>query len=79
MPRVTALLDQEGLIRTESGNRDAEPPDLIRDPLTLPAALALRLRNPARGDKGFVLALGTPPSAARAARIRFPSKFATVR
>ncbi len=58
MPRVAALLDQEGLIRPESGDRDAEPPDLTRDPLTFPAARALRLQNLARGDEGFVLAMG---------------------
>jgi alpha-D-ribose 1-methylphosphonate 5-triphosphate synthase subunit PhnI len=58
MPRVTALLDQEGLIRPESGDRDAEPPDLTRDPLSFPAARPLRLQNLARGDEGFVLALG---------------------
>ena len=58
MPRVAALLDQEGLIRRESGESDAEPPDLTRDPLTFPAVRALRLQNLARGDEGFVLAMG---------------------
>lgn len=58
MPRVTELLDQEGLIRREQGDRDAEPPDLTREPLTFPAERALRLQNLARGDEGFVLAMG---------------------
>lgn len=58
MPRVTELLDQEGLIRREQGDRDAEPPDLTREPLTFPAPRALRLQNLARGDEGFVLAMG---------------------
>lgn len=58
MPRVTKLLDQEGLIRREQGDRDAEPPDLTREPLTFPAPRALRLQNLARGDEGFVLAMG---------------------
>lgn len=58
MPRVTELLDQGGLIRREQGDRDAEPPDLTREPLTFPAPRALRLQNLARGDEGFVLAIG---------------------
>jgi alpha-D-ribose 1-methylphosphonate 5-triphosphate synthase subunit PhnI len=59
MPRVTELLDQEGLIERELAALDEpEPTDLTRDPLAFPASRALRLQNLARGDEGFLLALG---------------------
>jgi alpha-D-ribose 1-methylphosphonate 5-triphosphate synthase subunit PhnI len=59
MPRVTDLLDQEGLIEKEiAPEGDPEPSDLTRDPLSFPASRALRLQNLARGDEGFLLALG---------------------
>jgi len=57
MPRVSALLDDEGLIEPHASD-DAEPGDLTRDPLTFPADRALRLQNLARGDEGYLLALG---------------------
>jgi len=59
MPRVTDLLGQEGLI--EPGlppSDDPEPFDLTREPLELPAGRAARLQNLARGDEGFLLAMG---------------------
>jgi alpha-D-ribose 1-methylphosphonate 5-triphosphate synthase subunit PhnI len=59
MPRVVDLLDSEGLI--EPGfppDGDPEPRDLTREPLEFPADRALRLQNLARGDEGFLLALG---------------------
>jgi len=59
MPRVTELLDHEGLIEKElPPTGDPEPGDITRDPLTFPADRALRLQNLARGDEGFLLALG---------------------
>jgi alpha-D-ribose 1-methylphosphonate 5-triphosphate synthase subunit PhnI len=58
VPRVTELLDQEGLIENEFALDDPEPADLTRDPLAFPASRALRLQNLARGDEGFLLALG---------------------
>jgi alpha-D-ribose 1-methylphosphonate 5-triphosphate synthase subunit PhnI len=57
MPRVSTMLGAEGLI--EPNPADAgEPGDLTRDPLTFPADRALRLQNLARGDEGYLLALG---------------------
>ena len=59
MPRVIDLLDREGLIESESP--DAGPrqvADLTREPLEFPAARDARLQNLARGDEGFLLALG---------------------
>jgi len=57
--RVVDLLDDEGLIERESSDDAADPvPDLTRHPLAFPAPRASRLQNLARGDEGFVLALG---------------------
>ncbi|AXL49080.1 carbon-phosphorus lyase complex subunit PhnI [Paraburkholderia caffeinilytica] len=59
MPRVVALLDKEGLIEQERPTPDApEPGDLSREPLAFPASRATRLQNLARGDEGFLLAMG---------------------
>ncbi len=59
MPRVTDLLDKEGLIEQElPPPGDPEPPDLTREPLSFPAGRAARLQNLARADEGFLLALG---------------------
>jgi alpha-D-ribose 1-methylphosphonate 5-triphosphate synthase subunit PhnI len=56
-PRVTGLLAQEGLMAAEAAS-DAEPGDLTRDPLEIPAERPLRLQALARGDEGFLLGLG---------------------
>lgn len=59
MPRVVSLLDKEGLIEQETPTPDApEPGDLSREPLAFPADRAIRLQNLARGDEGFLLAMG---------------------
>lgn len=59
MPRVTDLLLAEGLIEP-APQADPETPvgDLTREPLTFPADRDVRLQNLARGDEGFLLALG---------------------
>jgi alpha-D-ribose 1-methylphosphonate 5-triphosphate synthase subunit PhnI len=57
MPRVADILAAEGLIQPEKPG-EADPPDLTREPLAFPAARPLRLQNLARGDEGFLLALG---------------------
>jgi alpha-D-ribose 1-methylphosphonate 5-triphosphate synthase subunit PhnI len=59
MPRVTDLLRGDGLIEA-SPQADQNRPagDLTRDPLEFPAERDLRLQNLARGDEGFLLALG---------------------
>ncbi len=59
MPHVTALLDGEGLIE-QNPPEDADAPvgDLTREPLAFPADRDLRLQALARGDEGFLLALG---------------------
>ncbi|SFV06786.1 alpha-D-ribose 1-methylphosphonate 5-triphosphate synthase subunit PhnI [Methylobacterium sp. 174MFSha1.1] len=57
-PRVTDLLRQDGLIEPSAPDDGTPPGDLTREPLDFPAERALRLQALARGDEGFVLALG---------------------
>lgn len=56
-PRVLGLLAKEGLIKNESDDT-ASVADITRDPLEYPANRAQRLQALARGDEGFLLALG---------------------
>ena len=57
MPRVTDLLGAESLIECDpSGNET--PGDLTMEPLDYPAPRDVRLQGLARGDEGFLLALG---------------------
>jgi alpha-D-ribose 1-methylphosphonate 5-triphosphate synthase subunit PhnI len=59
LPRVTDLLAADGLIEpSPAAEPGAATGDLTREPLTLPAERDLRLQNLARGDEGFLLALG---------------------
>lgn len=59
MPRVVSLLNKEGLIEQDTPTPDAaEPGDVTREPLAFPASRATRLQNLARGDEGFLLAMG---------------------
>jgi alpha-D-ribose 1-methylphosphonate 5-triphosphate synthase subunit PhnI len=59
MPRVLDFLNAEGLIETEMPpHGDPAPSDLTREPLQFPAEREARLQNLARGDEGFLLALG---------------------
>jgi alpha-D-ribose 1-methylphosphonate 5-triphosphate synthase subunit PhnI len=56
---VVDLLNDEGLIETHRpAAGDPEPPDLTRTPIAFPAPRAARLQNLARGDEGFLLAMG---------------------
>ena len=57
MPGVMGLLGGEGLIEPDAGG-DAPPGDLTREPLSFPADRPMRLQALARGDEGFLLALG---------------------
>ena len=58
MPRVTDLLAGDDLIEPLTPGDDQPVGDLTREPLTFPAGRDLRLQNLARGDEGFLLALG---------------------
>src|SRR5271167_3312976 len=57
MPRVPDILGREGLLEPD-GPIDADPGDLTREPLSFPAERDVRLQALARGDEGFVLAMG---------------------
>jgi alpha-D-ribose 1-methylphosphonate 5-triphosphate synthase subunit PhnI len=59
VPPVLDLLDREGLIERQAPPAgDPAPGDLTREPLRFPAERAVRLQNLARGDEGFLLAMG---------------------
>jgi len=59
MPRVTDLLARDDLIeQSPTAGPDEQVGDLTQDPLNFPADRDLRLQNLARGDEGFLLALG---------------------
>ena len=59
IPRVTDILNHEGLIEEETVlDDDGAVADLTREPLEFPAGRDMRLQNLARGDEGFLLALG---------------------
>jgi alpha-D-ribose 1-methylphosphonate 5-triphosphate synthase subunit PhnI len=58
-PRVVDVLDREGLIEPEPPDEPSSPVgDLTREPLLFPVERDVRLQNLARGDEGFLLALG---------------------
>ena len=57
-PRVTDLLGNEGLIEADATEPQGEIGDLTREPLEFPLDRDLRLQALARGDEGFLLALG---------------------
>jgi alpha-D-ribose 1-methylphosphonate 5-triphosphate synthase subunit PhnI len=57
LPRVPDILGDEGLLEAD-GPVDAEPGDLTREPLSFPTGRDVRLQALARGDEGFLLAMG---------------------
>jgi alpha-D-ribose 1-methylphosphonate 5-triphosphate synthase subunit PhnI len=57
-PRVTDLLGQAGLLEPSPPDAGAPVGDLTREPVDYPADRAVRLQGLARGDEGFLLALG---------------------
>jgi len=58
LPHVTGLLDAEGLIEANAPAPEAAPGDITREPMAFPARRDARLQALARGDEGFLLALG---------------------
>ncbi len=58
LARVGDLLSLEGLLETATPDTTVPVADLTRQPLHFPATRDLRLQNLARGDEGFLLALG---------------------
>lgn len=58
VPRVTDILNHEGLIERECDDGgETAVPDLTREPLDFPASRSMRLQNLVRGDEGFLLAM----------------------
>ena len=57
MPPAFAILGQEGLVEPDAAP-DGTPTDLTREPLAFPAGRDARLQALARGDEGFLLAMG---------------------
>lgn len=58
-PSVIDLLNREGLVEAHPmPEGDSAPRDLTREPLRFPADRATRLQNLARGDEGYLLAMG---------------------
>ncbi|MDR6951688.1 alpha-D-ribose 1-methylphosphonate 5-triphosphate synthase subunit PhnI [Ancylobacter sp. 3268] len=58
MPRVTDLIGAEGLIEASPADDGSEPFDITRAPTNFPVDRATRLQTLARGDEGYLLALG---------------------
>jgi alpha-D-ribose 1-methylphosphonate 5-triphosphate synthase subunit PhnI len=58
VPRINDLLKREGLLETPQPVDATPPGDITRDPLMFPADRALRLQALARGDEGWLLAMG---------------------
>lgn len=57
-PRVVDLMNREGLIEAERQTGAAPPMDITRTPIEYPAERDGRLQQLARGDEGYLLALG---------------------
>lgn len=58
MPRVSDLLGRDGLIEPETADDERPVADVTRHSTTFPTSRDLRLQNLARGDEGFLLAMG---------------------
>lgn len=56
-PHVSAMLAREGLLQVDQDSSDRAP-DITREPMDFPSTRAQRLQALARGDEGFLLALG---------------------
>ncbi|GAC1489649.1 MAG: carbon-phosphorus lyase complex subunit PhnI [Acetobacteraceae bacterium] len=58
MPPAFGILGREDLVEANPAPTDTPAGDLTRDPLAFPAARDVRLQALARGDEGFLLAMG---------------------
>ncbi|MCJ2165285.1 carbon-phosphorus lyase complex subunit PhnI [Pseudodesulfovibrio sp. S3] len=58
LSRIMDILGREGLVDSPDPNDAREVGDITKDPMTFPAERDIRLQNLARGDEGFLLALG---------------------
>ena len=58
LPRVGDILEREGMLEPPPSSSGEAAQDITRTPLVMPASRPVRLQNLARGDEGFLLALG---------------------
>jgi alpha-D-ribose 1-methylphosphonate 5-triphosphate synthase subunit PhnI len=58
MPRVSELMEREGLLEQPRPQASDAPADLTREPMRFPADRPARLQALARGDEGWLLAMG---------------------
>ncbi len=58
VPPVFGILGREDLVEPDPAPDEAAPGDITRDPLAFPAPRDVRLQALARGDEGFLLAMG---------------------
>ena len=58
LSRVMDILGNEGLVDHPEPDDSEHVGDITRDPITFPVDRDIRLQNLARGDEGFLLALG---------------------
>jgi alpha-D-ribose 1-methylphosphonate 5-triphosphate synthase subunit PhnI len=58
IPRVGDILEREGMLEPAPQEAGTSVQDITRSPLVLPASRPVRLQTLARGDEGFLLALG---------------------
>ena len=58
LPRVGDILEREGMLEPPPAQGEGASQDITRTPLVFPADRPVRLQNLARGDEGFLLALG---------------------
>lgn len=58
MPRVSELMEREGLLEQPRPQAERAPADLTREPMRFPADRPARLQALARGDEGWLLAMG---------------------
>jgi len=56
-PHVSAMLAREGLLQVDQDSQESVP-DITREPMDFPSVRAQRLQALARGDEGFLLAMG---------------------
>ncbi|BCS89870.1 carbon-phosphorus lyase complex subunit PhnI [Pseudodesulfovibrio sediminis] len=58
LSRVMDILGTEGLVDAPAPDAPEQVGDITQDPVTFPVERDIRLQNLARGDEGFLLALG---------------------
>ena len=57
-PHVLGIMSDEGIIESQQSEQEQPDFDLTKQPISFPSGRATRLQALARGDEGFLLALG---------------------